>query len=54
MKVKNGIASRISFFMIPNTRSGQRLQQIGVEQAQFHPDQGRRSIPTAASENATG
>ena len=39
MKVKNGIASSVSLFMMPKTRSGSAWQEVGLEQAELDADE---------------
>jgi hypothetical protein len=53
MKVKNGIASNVSLFMIPNTRSGSAWRKLGSNSPSSIPIRPKNS-PLAASANATG
>ena len=39
ISVKNGIASSVSFFMMPNNPQWQRTEQVGREQTGFHADE---------------
>ena len=53
MKVKNGIASSVSFDMMPKMRSGSAWKSAGVEQAELDADEAE-DRPIAASAKATG
>ena len=52
MKVKNGIASRVSFCMMPNMRSGRLCRNAAWITPSSMPTKPKNS-PQAASENAT-
>ena len=53
MKVKNGIASSVSFCMMPNMRSGRLCRKAGLMVPSSMPTK-PKNRPQAASENATG
>ena len=53
MKVKNGMASKVSFCMMPNTRSGRAWNRLDGKRPTSMPMKPKNS-PVAASENATG
>ena len=53
MKVKNGIASRVSFSMMPNTRSGSAWSSSGPSRPSSMPSR-PKPRPVAAREKATG
>ena len=60
MKVKNGMASSVSFDMMPQTRSGNACRNVGVEQVEFdaedgeaQPDEGEREGDRVADEQET-
>ncbi len=53
MKVKNGIASSVSFFMMPNTRSGKAPNRL-VGNNPISMPMKPKNKPVAASPNATG
>ena len=53
MSVKNGIASRVSFCMIPDTRSGSAWNMLEGKSPASMPMK-PKSKPVAASPNATG
>ena len=52
MKVKNGIASSVSFCMIPKMRSGRLCSNAGWITPSSMPTKPKKR-PQAASENAT-
>ncbi len=52
MKVKNGIASSVSFCMMPNMRSGRLCRNAGWMTPSSTPTK-PKNRPQAASENAT-
>ena len=52
MKVKNGIASSVSFCMMPNMRKGSACRNAGWMMPSSMPMTPKNS-PHAASENAT-
>ena len=54
MKVKNGIASSVSFDMMPQTRSGSGLQEVRIENRPSSMPMSAKVRPTKASANATG
>jgi hypothetical protein len=39
MKVKKGMASRVSFCMMPNTRSGRAWNRLAPNRCHFHADE---------------
>ena len=53
MKVKNGMASSVSFDMMPKTRSGRACRKLGVNRPSSMPMKPKIS-PHAESVNATG
>ena len=53
IKVKNGTASRVSFDMTPQMRSGNAWNSDGCSSPSLTPSS-PKNMPTAASENATG
>ena len=53
MNVKNGIASRMSLAMMPNTRSGSACSRLKLKNPASMAMKPKTS-PTAARENATG
>ena len=53
MRVKKGIASSVSFAMIPNTRSGRACMRLNPKKPSWMAMKPNDS-PTAASENDTG
>jgi hypothetical protein len=53
MKVKNGIASRVSFCMMPNTRSGSAWNRLDGNSPTSMPMK-PKNRPVAASAKATG
>ncbi len=53
MNVKNGIASRVEFAMMPRTRSGSAWRSEGWSRPSCMPTTPKNK-PFAASENATG
>ena len=53
MKVKNGIASSVSFCMMPKMRSGSACSSVGWQQTQLDADRGRRTGRRRPSEKAT-
>ena len=53
MNVKNGIASSVSFDMIPHSRSGSAPNSEGCSMPSSIPIKANR-MPFAASANATG
>ena len=53
MKVKNGMASKVSFCMMPNMRSGRLCRNAGLMVPNSMPTK-PKNRPQAASENATG
>jgi hypothetical protein len=54
MKVKNGIASSVSFCMIPNMRSGKACRSDAMPGTPSSTPRKPKNRPQAASENATG
>ena len=53
MKVKNGIASSVSLFITPKTRSGKARNSSGDSMPSSMPIR-PKTMPLAASEKATG
>ena len=53
MKVKKGMASRVSFDMTPQTRSGRAWNRAGLRSPSSMPSS-PKPRPTAAREKATG